>query len=49
MSVKCYPSHLWKSVRTREFENKMLSRIFGPKREDITGGCRKLHNQGLHN
>jgi hypothetical protein len=26
-----------------------LRRIFGPKREDVTGGWRKLHNEELHN
>jgi hypothetical protein len=29
-------------------ENK-LRRIFGPKRDEVTGGWRKLHNEGLHN
>jgi hypothetical protein len=27
----------------------VLRRIFGPKREDVTGGWRKLHNEELHN
>jgi hypothetical protein len=27
----------------------MLRRIFGPKRDDVTGGRRKLHNEKLHN
>jgi hypothetical protein len=31
------------------FENKVLRRIFGPKRDDVTGGWRKLHNEELHN
>jgi hypothetical protein len=31
------------------FENRMLQRIFGPKRCDMTGGWRKLHNEELHN
>jgi hypothetical protein len=30
------------------FENRVL-RIFGPKRDDVTGGWRKLHNEELHN
>jgi hypothetical protein len=25
----------------------MLRRIFGPKRDEVTGGCRKLHNEEL--
>jgi hypothetical protein len=31
------------------FENRMLRRIFGPKRDEVTGGWRKLHNEELHN
>jgi hypothetical protein len=30
------------------FENKVLRRIFGPKRDEVTGGWRKLHNGELH-
>jgi hypothetical protein len=26
-----------------------LRRIFGPKRDEVTGGWRKLHNEELHN
>jgi hypothetical protein len=35
--------------RLRVFENRVLRRIFGPKREEVTGGWRKLHNEELHN
>jgi hypothetical protein len=31
------------------FENRMLRRMFGAKREEVTGGWRKLHNEQLHN
>jgi hypothetical protein len=31
------------------FENRVLRRIFGPKRKEGTGGRRKLHNEELHN
>jgi hypothetical protein len=31
------------------FENRVLRGIFGPKREEVTGGRRKLHNEELHN
>jgi hypothetical protein len=31
------------------FENRVLRRIFGPKRDVVTGGWRKLHNEELHN
>jgi hypothetical protein len=31
------------------FENRVLRRIFGPKRDEVAGGWRKLHNEELHN
>jgi hypothetical protein len=31
------------------FENRVLRRIFGPKRDEVTGEWRKLHNEDLHN
>jgi hypothetical protein len=31
------------------FENRVLRRIFGPKRDEVIGGWRKLHNEELHN
>jgi hypothetical protein len=31
------------------FENRVLRRIFGRKRDGVTGGWRKLHNEELHN
>jgi hypothetical protein len=34
--------------RLRVFENRVLRRIFGPKRDEITGEWRKLHNEELH-
>jgi hypothetical protein len=30
------------------FENRVLRRIFGPKRYEVTGEWRKLHNEELH-
>jgi hypothetical protein len=33
----------------RVIENRVLRRIFGPKRDEVTGGWRKLHNEELHN
>jgi hypothetical protein len=29
-------------------ENRVLSRIFVPKRDEVAGGWRKLHNEELH-
>jgi hypothetical protein len=37
---------MWKFVTPRE-EHKM--RVFGPRREEVTGGWRKLHNEELYN
>jgi hypothetical protein len=34
--------------KLRVFENRVLRRIFGPKRNGVTGGWRKLHNEELH-
>jgi hypothetical protein len=31
------------------FENWALRRIFGPKRDNVTGGWRNLHNEEVHN
>jgi hypothetical protein len=35
--------------RLRMFEKRVSRRIFGPKRDEVTGGWRKLHNEELHN
>jgi hypothetical protein len=35
--------------RLRVFENRVLRRIFGLKRDDVTAGWRKLHNEKLLN
>jgi hypothetical protein len=35
--------------RLRVFENRVLRRIFDPKRDEVTGDWRKLHNEELHN
>jgi hypothetical protein len=31
------------------FENRVLRKIFGPKRDEVAGGWRKLHNKELRN
>jgi hypothetical protein len=36
----------WEEHRLRVFENRVL-RIFGPKRDGVRGGWRKLHNEEL--
>jgi hypothetical protein len=38
----------WEEHRLRVFENRVLRRIFGPKRDEVTVEWRKLHNEELH-
>jgi hypothetical protein len=40
---------LRKEHREWVFENKVLKRIFGPKKDEVTGGWRNLHNKELCN
>jgi hypothetical protein len=52
--VVLYECDTW-SLRLREehrqrvFENRVLRRIFGPKRDEMTGGWRELHKEELRN
>jgi hypothetical protein len=39
---------LRKERRLRVFESRVLRRIFGPKRDEVTGEWRKLYNEELH-
>ena len=34
--------------RLKVFENRVLKRIFGPRRDEVTGEWRKLHNEELN-
>jgi len=34
--------------RLRVFENRVLRRIFGPERDEVTGEWRKVHNKELY-
>jgi hypothetical protein len=48
LSVILYGCETWSLThRLRVFVNKVLRRIFGPKRDEVTGGWRKLHNEEL--
>jgi hypothetical protein len=40
-----HPNNIW----LRIFENSVLRRIFGPKRDKVTGEWRKLHNKKTNN
>jgi hypothetical protein len=44
-----WPLILREEQRLRVFEKRVLRRILGPKRDEVTGGWRKLHNEELHN
>ena len=37
-----------KTCKLRVFENRVLRRIFGPKRDEVTRDYRKLHNEELN-
>jgi hypothetical protein len=42
-----WPLTLREEHRLKVFENKVLGRIFSPKRNEVTGGWIKLHNEEL--
>jgi len=39
---------LWEERKLRVFENMVLRRIFGPRRDVVTGEWRRLHNEELN-
>jgi hypothetical protein len=52
--VALYGSETWSLTlreehRLKVFENRVLRRTSGPKRDEVVGGCWKLHNEELHN
>jgi hypothetical protein len=54
LPVVLYGCEIWSLTlredhRLRVFENRVLRRIFGPKRDKVTGEWRKLHSEELHN
>jgi hypothetical protein len=44
-----YGCETWSLALREEHRLRVLWRIFGPKKFEETGGCRKLHNEELHN
>ena len=53
LSVDLYGCETWSFAlreerRLRFFENRVLRRKFGPKRDEVTGVWRKLHNEELN-
>ena len=52
LTVVLYGCETWsltlrKERRLRVFENRVLRGIFGPKRDEVTGEWRKIHNEKL--
>jgi hypothetical protein len=52
LPVVLYGCEIWSLIlreehRLRVFENRVLRRIFRPKRDELTGEWRKLHNEEL--
>jgi hypothetical protein len=53
LPVVLYECETWslilrKERRLRVFESRVLRRIFGPKRNEVTGEWRNLHHEGIH-
>ena len=53
LSLVLYGCETWsltlrEECRLRVFENRVLRRVFGPKRDEVTGEWRKLHNEELN-
>jgi hypothetical protein len=53
LPVVFYGCEIWsltlrEELRLRVFENRVLRRIFGLKRDEVIGGWRKLYNEDLH-
>ena len=53
LSIVLYGCETWSLTlreehRLRVFENRVLRRIFGPKKDGVTGEWRKLHNEELN-
>jgi truncated hemoglobin YjbI len=49
MGVELVSLTLREEHRLRVSEDRVLRRIFGPNRDDVTGEWRTLHNEKLHN
>jgi hypothetical protein len=54
LPVVFYGRETWSLIlreehRPRVFENRVLGRMLGPKRVEVIGGWKKLHNEELNN
>jgi hypothetical protein len=53
LPVVLYGSETWsltlkEEYRLKVFENRLLRRLFGPKWDEVTGECKKWHNEVLN-
>ena len=53
LSVVLYGCEIWsltmrEESRLRVFQNRVLRRIFGPRRDEVIGECRKLYKEELN-
>jgi hypothetical protein len=46
--IETWSPAMRKGIRLRVLENSVLRRIFGPKRDEVRGEWRRLHNEELH-
>ena len=47
LNIEYILNYFWPLLRKSVFENRVLRRVFGPKRDAVTGERRKLHNEEL--
>jgi len=43
-----YKIYKYKIYKYSVFENRVMRKVFGPKRDEVTGEWRKLHNEELN-
>jgi len=46
--LKCWSLTLQEERRLRVFDSRVRRRVFGPKRDEVTGEWRRLHNEKLN-
>jgi hypothetical protein len=44
----CWSFTLAEEHRLRVLENRVLRKVFGPKRDEVTGDFRRMHNEALY-
>jgi hypothetical protein len=49
LTVLMYVCEIWSFTLSDGVENRFLRRIFGPKRDEVTGDWRKFQSEELHN